>query len=107
MQINQGGGQMVGQFYGAYKQSGVGREVSLEAMLAGVHADQTDQRRLRPALPPQFLDDPAVVFRGQDELHCRRQGSQVHISPHSQVQRVSVTSVDDDARKPVVVGGSP
>jgi aldehyde dehydrogenase (NAD+) len=35
VQINQGGGQVVGQSYGGYKQSGIGREVSLEGMLAG------------------------------------------------------------------------
>ncbi|GAB3714785.1 aldehyde dehydrogenase family protein [Mariniluteicoccus flavus] len=35
VQVNQGGGQMAGQSYGGYKESGVGREVSLEGMLAG------------------------------------------------------------------------
>lgn len=35
VQVNQGGGQIVGQSYGGYKQSGIGREVSLEGMLAG------------------------------------------------------------------------
>ena len=35
VQVNQGGGQMVGQSYGGYKQSGIGREASLEGMLAG------------------------------------------------------------------------
>ena len=35
MQVNQGGGQVAGQSYGGYKQSGMGREVSLEGMLAG------------------------------------------------------------------------
>ncbi|HAM25436.1 MAG TPA: aldehyde dehydrogenase [Microbacteriaceae bacterium] len=35
VQINQGGGQVVGQSYGGYKQSGIGREVSLEGMIAG------------------------------------------------------------------------
>jgi len=35
IQVNQGGGQIVGQSYGGYKQSGIGREVSLEGMLAG------------------------------------------------------------------------
>ena len=33
VQINQGLGQMPGQSYGGYKQSGIGREFSLEAML--------------------------------------------------------------------------
>ncbi|MDJ0355962.1 aldehyde dehydrogenase family protein [Paenarthrobacter sp. PH39-S1] len=35
VQVNQGGGQVAGQSYGGYKQSGLGREVSLEGMLAG------------------------------------------------------------------------
>lgn len=35
VQINQGGAQMVGQSYGGYKQSGLGREASLEGMLEG------------------------------------------------------------------------
>lgn len=33
VQVNQGGGQMPGQSYGGFKQSGIGREVSLEGML--------------------------------------------------------------------------
>lgn len=33
VQINQGGGQMLGHSYGGYKQSGLGREFSLAAML--------------------------------------------------------------------------
>jgi acyl-CoA reductase-like NAD-dependent aldehyde dehydrogenase len=33
VQINQGGGQMPGHSYGGYKQSGIGREFSLEGML--------------------------------------------------------------------------
>lgn len=35
VQVNQGGGQVVGQSYGGVKQSGLGREVSLEGMLEG------------------------------------------------------------------------
>ena len=35
VQINGGGGQIVGQPYGGYKQSGLGRENSLEGMLEG------------------------------------------------------------------------
>lgn len=35
VQINQGGGQIPGQSYGGYKQSGIGREASLEGMIAG------------------------------------------------------------------------
>jgi acyl-CoA reductase-like NAD-dependent aldehyde dehydrogenase len=33
IQVNQGGGPMAGQSYGGYKQSGIGKEYSLEAML--------------------------------------------------------------------------
>jgi betaine-aldehyde dehydrogenase len=33
VQINQGLGQFPGQSYGGYKQSGIGREYSLEGML--------------------------------------------------------------------------
>jgi aldehyde dehydrogenase (NAD+) len=35
VQVNQGGGQVVGQSYSGYKDSGLGREASLEGMLAG------------------------------------------------------------------------
>ena len=33
VQVNQGGGQTPGMSYGGYKQSGLGREFSLEGML--------------------------------------------------------------------------
>ena len=35
VQVNQGGGQQVGQSYGGMKTSGFGREASLEGMLEG------------------------------------------------------------------------
>lgn len=35
VQVNQGGGQVVGQSYGGYKDSGIGREFSLEGAIAG------------------------------------------------------------------------
>ncbi|CAB4709194.1 MAG: aldehyde dehydrogenase family protein [Actinobacteria bacterium] len=35
VQVNQGGGQVVGQSYGGYKQSGLGREFSIEGAIAG------------------------------------------------------------------------
>jgi betaine-aldehyde dehydrogenase len=35
VQVGQGGGQLPGQSYGGFKQSGIGREVSLEGMLEG------------------------------------------------------------------------
>ncbi|MCV7229059.1 aldehyde dehydrogenase family protein [Mycolicibacterium komossense] len=48
IQVNQGGGQVVGQSYGGYKQSGLGREVSLEGMIAGF--TQTKQINVRIAV---------------------------------------------------------
>lgn len=33
VQINRGGGMMTGHSYGGYKQSGIGREYSLESMI--------------------------------------------------------------------------
>jgi aldehyde dehydrogenase (NAD+) len=45
VEVNQGGGQVVGQSYGGYKQSGVGREVSLEGMIAAF--TQTKQINVR------------------------------------------------------------
>lgn len=47
VQVNQGGGQVVGQSYGGYKQSGMGREVSLEGMLAGFTQTKQINVRLR------------------------------------------------------------
>ncbi len=47
VQVNQGGGQVVGQSYGGYKDSGIGREVSLEGMLAGFTQTKQINVRLR------------------------------------------------------------
>lgn len=47
VQVNQGGGQVVGQSYGGYKQSGIGREVSLEGMLEGFTQTKQINVRLR------------------------------------------------------------
>ncbi|MFC9840923.1 aldehyde dehydrogenase family protein [Rhodococcus sp. NPDC127530] len=47
VQVNQGGGQMVGQSYGGYKQSGIGREVSVEGMIAGFTQTKQVNVRLR------------------------------------------------------------
>ncbi|QCU78991.1 aldehyde dehydrogenase family protein [Citricoccus sp. SGAir0253] len=47
VQVNQGGGQVVGQSYGGYKQSGMGREVSLEGMLEGFTQVKQVNVRLR------------------------------------------------------------
>ena len=35
VQVNQGGGQVIGQSYGGYKSSGIGREFSLEGAMEG------------------------------------------------------------------------
>ena len=35
VQVNQGGGQVVGQSYGGYKESGIGREFSIEGAIEG------------------------------------------------------------------------
>jgi aldehyde dehydrogenase (NAD+) len=45
VQVNQGGGQVVGQSYGGYKASGLGREFSLEGALEGF--TQTKQINVR------------------------------------------------------------
>ena len=45
VQINQGGGQVIGQSYGGYKASGLGREFSLEGALEGF--TQTKQINVR------------------------------------------------------------
>ncbi|WAM19213.1 aldehyde dehydrogenase family protein [Rhodococcus sp. JS3073] len=47
VQVNQGGGQMVGQSYGGYKQSGIGREVSVEGTIAGFTQTKQVNVRLR------------------------------------------------------------
>lgn len=49
VQVNQGGGQVVGQSYGGYKHSGLGREVSLEGMLTGFTQTKQINVRLRGA----------------------------------------------------------
>ena len=45
VQVNQGGGQLVGQSYGGYKDSGIGREFSIEGAIAGF--TQTKQINVR------------------------------------------------------------
>lgn len=47
VQVNQGGGQVVGQSYGGYKQSGIGREASVEGMLEGFTQIKQVNVRLR------------------------------------------------------------
>ncbi len=50
VQVNQGGGQIVGQSYGGMKESGIGREFSLEGMLeAFTHVKQVNVR-ISPSL---------------------------------------------------------
>ncbi len=50
VQVNQGGGQVLGQSYGGVKQSGIGREMSLEGMLDSFTEVKTVNVNL--ALPP-------------------------------------------------------
>lgn len=45
VQVNQGGGQVVGQSYGGYKESGIGREFSIEGAIAAF--SQTKQVNIR------------------------------------------------------------
>ncbi len=45
VQVNQGGGQVVGQSYGGYKESGMGREFSIEGAIAAF--SQTKQVNIR------------------------------------------------------------
>lgn len=49
---NQGGGQVVGQSYGGYEESGIGREVSLEGMIAGFTQTKQVNRRLGHGATP-------------------------------------------------------
>ena len=50
VQVNQGGGQMLGQSYGGVKESGIGREMSLEGMLDSLTVTKTVNVNL--AVPP-------------------------------------------------------
>ena len=50
VQVNQGGGQVLGQSYGGVKQSGIGREMSLEGMLDSFTETKTVNVNL--AVPP-------------------------------------------------------
>lgn len=45
VQVNQGGGQVVGQSYGGYNQSGIGREFLPRGRDRRVRPDQADQRQ--------------------------------------------------------------
>ena len=50
VQVNQGGGQALGQSYGGVKESGIGREMSLEGMLDSF--TETKSVNVNLALPP-------------------------------------------------------
>lgn len=50
VQVNQGGGQLLGQSYGGIKQSGIGREMSLEGMLDSF--TETKQINVSLTTPP-------------------------------------------------------
>jgi betaine-aldehyde dehydrogenase len=49
-QVNQGGGQMLGQSYGGVKHSGIGRAMALEGMLDSFTETKTVNVKL--AVPP-------------------------------------------------------
>ncbi|MCU1614366.1 MAG: aldehyde dehydrogenase family protein [Frankiales bacterium] len=51
VQVNQGGGQLVGQSYGGVKASGIGREFSLEGMLESFTQIKQVNVKLSPARP--------------------------------------------------------
>jgi acyl-CoA reductase-like NAD-dependent aldehyde dehydrogenase len=53
VQVNQGGGQTPGMSYGGYKQSGLGREFSLEGMLESF--TQRKSVTVNLAVCPSFL----------------------------------------------------
>jgi aldehyde dehydrogenase (NAD+) len=50
VQVNQGGGQVVGQSYGGLKESGIGREFSLEGMLESFTSIKQINVKLTPGL---------------------------------------------------------
>ena len=50
VQVNQGGGQLVGQSYGGVKASGIGREFSLEGMLESFTSIKQINVKLTPGL---------------------------------------------------------
>jgi acyl-CoA reductase-like NAD-dependent aldehyde dehydrogenase len=53
VQVNQGGGQLLGQSYGGIKESGIGREMSLEGMLDSFTELKTVNVNLALPLPPR------------------------------------------------------
>ncbi|HEY0235085.1 MAG TPA: aldehyde dehydrogenase family protein [Afipia sp.] len=52
VQVNQGGGQMLGQSYGGVKESGIGREMSLEGMLDSFTETKSVNVNLAIPAPP-------------------------------------------------------
>jgi betaine-aldehyde dehydrogenase len=54
VQVNQGGGQSLGQSYGGVKESGIGREMSLEGMLDSF--TETKSVNVNLTLPPPALE---------------------------------------------------
>lgn len=53
VQVNQGGGQSLGQSYGGIKESGIGREMSLEGMLESFTETKSVNVNLAIPAPPQ------------------------------------------------------
>ncbi len=58
VQVNQGGGQHLGQSYGGVKQSGIGREMSLEGMLDSFTEVKSVNVNLSIPMPPATEGNP-------------------------------------------------
>jgi aldehyde dehydrogenase (NAD+) len=63
VQVNQGGGQLVGQAYGGVKESGIGRECSLEGMLEGF----TQIKQINVKITPRPADSQGQATSGRTE----------------------------------------
>jgi Aldehyde dehydrogenase family len=87
VQVDQGGGQVVGQSDGGYKQSGPGREVSLEGMIAGfTQTKQINVRLGHGATPPQYgsLTMPAPSLTVRDGLYGLRRAPRRKVASRAQ-----------------------
>jgi betaine-aldehyde dehydrogenase len=60
VQVNQGIGQLPGQSYGGVKQSGIGREYSLESMLDSFTQKKSVTVNLNIPAPPEYGDNTAI-----------------------------------------------
>ena len=71
VQVNQGGGQAPGHSCGGYKQSGIGRELSLEGYARQLHPAQERDRQPQHAAPRVgFADAPtSCPIKGPRRRH--------------------------------------